>query len=52
MSDTEPTSGSVAGGGLKQVGGAVRYENHVRYATAGLELNDLGFVPVVNDGSF
>ena len=44
--------GWVLAGGLKQVGGRVRYENNVRYATSGLELNDLGFVPLVNDVSF
>lgn len=45
-------SGFVLAGGLKQVGGRVRYENSLRYASAGLELNDLGFVTLVNDASF
>ena len=44
--------GWVASAGLKQVGGRIRYENNARYATAGLELNDLGFVTLVNDASF
>lgn len=41
--------GSVLGLGLKQVGGRLRYESFVRVATPGLELNDMGFVPLVND---
>ncbi|MEP6620315.1 MAG: DUF5916 domain-containing protein [bacterium] len=44
--------GYVLAAGLKQVGGAVRYENTARYATPGLEANDLGFVTLVNDASF
>ena len=44
--------GYMIAGGVKQVGGRVRYENNVRYATSGLELNDLGFVTLVNDASF
>ncbi len=44
--------GWVGSMGLKQVGGRVRYENNLRYATPGLELNDLGFVNLVNDASF
>ena len=44
--------GSVLAGGVKKLGGAVRYENNLRYATPGLELNDLGFVNLVNDASF
>ncbi|MEP7002529.1 MAG: DUF5916 domain-containing protein [bacterium] len=44
--------GWVLAGGVKQVGGRVRYENNLRYATPGLELNDLGFVTLVNDASF
>ena len=44
--------GLVASTGLKQVGGRVRYENVVRYASAGVEMNDLGFVNLVNDMMF
>lgn len=44
--------GWVVSAGLKQVGGRLRYENNARYATPGLELNDLGFVTLVNDASF
>jgi hypothetical protein len=43
--------GWVVSGGLKQVGGRLRYENNLRYASSGLELNDLGFVTLVNDMS-
>jgi hypothetical protein len=52
--DTTRTSlgGYVIAGGVKQVGGRVRYENNVRYASSGLELNDLGLVNLVNDVSF
>ncbi|MDQ6610978.1 MAG: DUF5916 domain-containing protein, partial [Gemmatimonadota bacterium] len=45
-------AGFVASTGVKQVGGQVRYENNFRYASAGLEFNDLGFVNLVNDVSF
>ena len=38
--------------GIKQVGGRVRYENTFRYASAGAEFNDLGFVNLINDVSF
>lgn len=44
--------GFALSGGIKQVGGRVRYENVVRYATPGLEPNDIGFVTLVNDASF
>lgn len=44
--------GAVVSTGIKQVGGRVRYENVLRYASAGVELNDLGFVNLVNDVSF
>ena len=49
--DTTRTSmgGQTFSAGIKQVGGRVRYENVVRYASAGLEFNDLGFVNLVND---
>jgi hypothetical protein len=45
-------SGTAAAVGLKQVGGVLRYENLFRYASASLEQNDLGFVPLINDVSF
>ena len=41
--------GGVVGGSLTKLRGSVRYSNFVRAAGPGLELNDLGFVPVVND---
>jgi hypothetical protein len=44
--------GVVASTGIKQVGGRLRYENVVRYASSGVEMNDLGFVTLVNDVSF
>ncbi len=44
-------SGGVVGGSLTKLRGSVRYSNFVRVAGSGLELNDLGFVPVVNDAS-
>lgn len=44
--------GVVAAAGIKQIGGKIRYENSVRYASAGVEANDLGFVTLVNDVSF
>lgn len=44
--------GAVFSTGIKQVGGKTRYENTFRYASSGLELNDLGFVNLVNDMSF
>ncbi|MCC6242956.1 MAG: carbohydrate binding family 9 domain-containing protein [Gemmatimonadaceae bacterium] len=52
--DTTRTSmgGQVFSTGIKQVGGRLRYENVLRYASAGLEFNDLGFVNLVNDVSF
>jgi len=45
-------SGHVVGGGIKQIGGRIRYESFLRYASAGLELNDFGFVNLVNDIQF
>lgn len=45
-------SGMVFSTGIKQIGGRTRYENVLRYASAGLEANDLGFVNLVNDVSF
>lgn len=44
--------GTVFSTGIKQVGGVTRYENVFRYASAGVELNDFGFVNLVNDVSF
>ncbi|MBC7896162.1 MAG: carbohydrate binding family 9 domain-containing protein [Cytophagaceae bacterium] len=41
--------GGVVGGSLTKLRGSVRYSNFVRAAGPGLELNDLGFVPLVND---
>jgi hypothetical protein len=43
--------GSVAAVSLSKIGGAVRWNGYLRRASAGLELNDLGFVPTVNDAS-
>ncbi|MEO7359395.1 MAG: DUF5916 domain-containing protein [Gemmatimonadaceae bacterium] len=49
----DPTRTTLAGHAfglsLKQVGGRIRYENFLRWASSGLELNDLGFVMLVND---
>jgi hypothetical protein len=42
-------SGSVTSLNLTQLGGTVRYRGTVRYATPGTEMNDLGFVTLVND---
>ncbi|MCC6319070.1 MAG: carbohydrate binding family 9 domain-containing protein [Gemmatimonadaceae bacterium] len=44
--------GSVIGGSLAKLVGAVRYNTFLRAAGPGLEANDMGFVPVVNDVSF
>ncbi len=41
--------GGVIGGSLTKLRGQVRYNTFLRAAGPGLELNDLGFVPVVND---
>uniref|UniRef100_UPI0037C158AC DUF5916 domain-containing protein n=1 Tax=Gemmatimonas sp. TaxID=1962908 RepID=UPI0037C158AC len=50
---TRTAMGGVAASvGIKQVGGRIRYENALRYASAGIEMNDLGFVNLVNDVSF
>jgi len=45
-------SGVGLAGGLRQIGGRLRYENYFRFASAGIEANDLGFVNLVNDMSF
>ena len=47
--DLTALRGAVVGGSLTKLRGSVRYNNFVRAAGPGLELNDLGFVPVVND---
>ena len=44
-------SGFSVSSGLKQVGGRVRYEGVVRYASPGAEFNDAGFVNLINDVS-
>ncbi|MFP5354274.1 MAG: DUF5916 domain-containing protein, partial [Gemmatimonadota bacterium] len=41
--------GHVVSASLARIGGAVRWSTYLRRATPGLELNDLGFVPTVND---
>ena len=50
----DPTRTSMNGGvsslTLKRFAGRVRWETTTRYAEAGTELNDLGFVTLVNDG--
>ena len=50
----DPTRTSMDGGvtslSLKRFAGRVRWETMLRYAEAGTELNDLGFVTLVNDG--
>jgi hypothetical protein len=49
----DPTRTSMAGGvtslSLKRYAGRVRWETMTRYAEAGTEMNDLGFVVLVND---
>jgi Domain of unknown function (DUF5916) len=41
--------GSVTSGTIRRYAGRVRWETTVRYAEPGTELNDLGFVVLVND---
>ena len=41
--------GSTLSATLKKTAGSVRWDVYTRRATAGLELNDMGFVPNVND---
>jgi hypothetical protein len=41
--------GGVTSGSIRRYAGRVRYETTVRYAEPGTELNDLGFVVLVND---
>lgn len=49
----DPTRTSMSGGvtslSLRRFAGRVRWETTTRYAEAGTELNDLGFVTLVND---
>ena len=47
--DRTSMSGSVSSVALTQLGGTVRYRGVVRHATPGGEMNDLGFVTLVND---
>ena len=44
-------SGNVTAVQLQKLGGSFRYSTTLRNATPGVELNDLGFVPTVNDRS-
>lgn len=41
--------GAVTSVGVRQIGGRFRYDGVTRYASAGVEMNDLGFVNLVND---
>ncbi|MGI9076515.1 MAG: DUF5916 domain-containing protein [Gemmatimonadaceae bacterium] len=41
--------GMITAVGLQKIGGLARYGTFIRRATPGVELNDLGFVPLVND---
>ena len=43
--------GNVLAASVSKIAGAWRWSTNLRRATAGLELNDLGFVPTVNDMS-
>ena len=44
-------TGGVVAAGLQKLGGSVRWSTNWRYASAGMEANDLGFVILVNDMS-
>jgi len=44
-------SGGVVAFSLAKIGGAVRFNTFVRLASTGMELNDLGLVPLINDRS-
>lgn len=44
-------SGGVSSLSLKRYAGRLRWETTTRYAEPGTELNDLGFIPLVNDVS-
>jgi hypothetical protein len=41
--------GNVLSLAVRKIAGTIRWESYTRRATAGLELNDMGFVPTVND---
>ncbi len=41
--------GGVIGGSITKLAGAVRFNSFIRNAGPGMELNDFGFVPLVND---
>ena len=43
--------GGVVAAGLQKLGGSVRWSSNWRYASAGMEANDIGFVVLVNDMS-
>ena len=43
--------GGVVSVGLQKIGGQVRFSTNARYASTGMEANDLGFVILVNDMS-
>ena len=47
--DATSMSGSVTAAGLRRYAGRVRWETNFRYATPNTELNDLGFVTLIND---
>ena len=51
----DPTRTSMNGGvyslGLQKLAGSLRYSTNLRYAGAGMEANDIGFVILVNDMS-
>ena len=44
-------AGSVASAQLQKLGGSLRWSTNWRYASSGMEANDLGFVILVNDMS-
>ncbi len=43
--------GGAVGGEVMKLAGAVRYDFYFRYASAGIEANDFGFVTLVNDAN-
>lgn len=43
--------GGVIGGSITRLAGSVRFNSFLRNSGPGMELNDLGFVPLVNDAS-
>lgn len=44
-------TGGVVGASLTKLAGAVRFNSFIRNSGPGMELNDFGFVPLVNDAS-